>query len=609
TFQEWKPDIILLDLMMPHIDGFGVMEALKPLIPAEEFIPIIILTADVSAQTRMRALAAGAVDFVTKPFDVMEVTLRIKNFLRTRAIYLQLRDYNVILEEKVRERTAQLYEVNERINLIAAELNDVVWAASPDGKQLLYVNQTFEKVYGFPTDAVKRNTKLWLEVVHPEDRVIAEKSVEELREKGKATVEYRIVRPDSSVRWLLDRKSLLKDRHGNIQLMGGVVSDITERKSMEERILRTQRIESIGTLAGGIAHDLNNILSPILLSINILNSKLKDEKGQAILQVIETSTRRGADLVKQVLSFARGVSGERSMTQIRHVIDEVARMVRETFPKSITLRTDVPKDLPVISADVTQLHQVLMNLLINARDAMPRGGAITVRAEHVMVDQQFAAVHPQAKAGSYLLISVSDQGTGIPKEIVDKIFDPFFTTKEIGKGTGLGLSMVQFIVQNHGGYIDVQTEVGKGTTFKIYLPTVETIELAAPPETTKPPDGNGELILLVDDEASIREILKATLEAHGYEVITAADGTEAVTKYATLGQSISLVLTDIAMPFTDGIAMVHAIRRINPEAKVVALSGFVQNEETMRREFTRFLVKPFSADELLRTVSEIVHHH
>jgi signal transduction histidine kinase len=282
--------------------------------------------------------------------------------------------------------------------------------------------------------------------------------------------------------------------------------DITEKKQLEAHFLRAQRVERLGTLASGIAHDLNNILSPMLMGAQLLPLKFPDVNDQTrqMIKTIETSAQRGAGLVKQILSFARGVEGKRVSLQMNHLLLEIRKIIQQTLPKSIDIHADISPDLWMILGDVTQMHQVFMNLCVNARDAMPEGGVLQINAENLLLDEQYARMHLDANVGPYVVVTVTDTGTGIPPDILHRIFDPFFTTKEIGKGTGLGLSAVLGIVKSHGGFVDVQSEVNKGSTFKVYLP--------ASPSTALPTNehlelllGQQELILVVDDEAAIRE--------------------------------------------------------------------------------------------------------
>ena len=387
--------------------------------------------------------------------------------------------------------------------------------------------------------------------------------------------------------------------------------DITERKKLEQQFLRAQRMESIGTLAGGIAHDLNNILLPIMMSIELLKGISENPQAAEILATIEVSAKRGADIVRQVLSFARGMEGERMEVQPKHLLQDIETIIRDTFPKNIHREFSLPNNLWKILGDPTQLHQILLNLCVNARDAMSDGGKLTIEVENIVLDQQYAAMHIQAKAGKYVCINVTDSGSGIPPAILDKIFEPFFTTKEVGKGTGLGLSTVMAIVNSHGGFINAYSEPGKGTTFKVYLPAtdVSSDEGRDTASLPAPPRGNGETILMVDDEASILTITGRTLEAFGYRILTAADGTEALALYAQHRHKIAVVLTDMAMPIMDGAATIRALRKMNPTVKIIAASGLHSNGGTTRLSgdgVKYFLTKPYTAGTLLNAVRAIL---
>ena len=379
-------------------------------------------------------------------------------------------------------------------------------------------------------------------------------------------------------------------------------SDVTEAQRLEARLLRSQRMEGIGTLAGGIAHDLNNVLAPILMAIEVLGRKVTDPHGQRMLSILETSARRGADLVKQVLTFARGASGPAGLLDPSHIIREMERMARETFPKSIAVCAEVPRDLWQVLGQATPLQQVLMNLCVNARDAMPEGGTLTLRAWNAPVAGAAAGARG---ATPYVVIEVSDTGTGIPPEVVDRIFDPFFTTKPMGEGTGLGLSTTAAIVKSHEGFIDVDTAPGRGTAFKVFLPA----HTAAPPAAVRleaaMPEGKGQLILIIDDEPAIINIARETLEAYGYSVIAASSGEAALGIFRERRKDIRLALTDMSMPGLSGAATILALRAIDPAVRIVATSGRpLDGPEAL--PIQGFLPKPYSARTLLETVQATI---
>lgn len=401
--------------------------------------------------------------------------------------------------------------------------------------------------------------------------------------------------------------TLIRDNEGRPKSVLAINTDITEKKKIEAQFMRAQRMESLGTLAGGIAHDLNNILAPIMMSIDILGLTITDPQAKTILATIETSAKRGADIVRQVLSFARGLEGQRIEVQPRDLLKDLESIIKETFPKNIRLSFSISTEPGTILGDPTQLHQVLLNLCVNARDAMPNGGSLSVGVESCLLDEQYVAMNMQARPGRYVMISVTDSGTGMPRDLLDKIFDPFFTTKALNKGTGLGLSTVMAIVKSHQGIINVYSEPGKGTTFKVYLSGVEGSVEVGKDQSEQPSlfRGNGETILVVDDEASILTVTSQTLQAFGYRVLTATDGADAVATYAQHRDEIALVLTDMTMPVMDGAATIYALLRINPTIKVVAVSGLVANGGVAKLSgagIKHFLIKPYTANALLETL-------
>ena len=406
------------------------------------------------------------------------------------------------------------------------------------------------------------------------------------------------------------RCTLVRDKQGGPKSILTINTDITEKKKIEAQFMRAQRMEGIGTLAGGIAHDLNNILTPIMMSIEVLKSAATDPRSRSILETIEMSSKRGADIVRQVLSFARGVEGERVEIQPKHLLKDIQTILRTTFPKNIRMELSLPEECWTVLGDATQLHQVILNLCVNARDAMPDGGNLTITLENIVIDKHYAAAEVPCKLGRYIIINVVDSGLGIPAAILDKIFDPFFTTKEVGKGTGLGLSTVMAIVKSHEGFINVYSEPRRGTTFKVYLPAMEISCEAQKQKSGKlcASRGNGELILVIDDELSILNITSQTLEAFGYRVMTATDGVDALAAYLENKKAISLVLTDMAMPLMDGAAVIRALLKLNPAVKIIAASGLeaTGGAKAIDIGVKSFLTKPYTAETLLKTVAAIL---
>jgi two-component system CheB/CheR fusion protein len=378
-----------------------------------------------------------------------------------------------------------------------------------------------------------------------------------------------------------------------------------ERRQLEQQLFQAQKMETMGLLAGGIAHDLNNILAPMLMAASLIKGKLADPRDQAMADMIETSAQRGAGIIRQLLIFSRGQEGERVNVQVIPLLEEMVHILHETFPRNLDIKFSAPPALWTVKADPTQLHQVLMNLCVNARDAMPRGGHLTLKAENVRLTEEFTRQNPPASPGLHVVLSVSDTGEGIPPEVIDRIFDPFFTTKTIGHGTGLGLSTVLGIVRNHGGIVTVYSEPGKGSIFKVYLPASDLLETGPVKAESASPFGQSELILLVDDEIPIRDSIRELLEKRHYRVLSAANGEEGLRLFAQQPESVSLVLTDMMMPVMGGLDMIRAIRALSPKVRIIATSGL---DEPKRREelaalgVTEILAKPVTPAQLLKSL-------
>ncbi len=498
----------------------------------------------------------------------------------------------------------------ERFRLLASATSDALWDWDTTTDSLWW-SDTFYVVFGYDRATFGTTIDRWIACIHPDDTARVTASIKAARDGDAAcwTQEYRLKRHDGTVAWVSDRAHILRDATGRaIRLVGGM-TDITAQKQLQKQYLHAQRMESIGTLAGGIAHDLNNTLAPILMAIELLKLKNPAADTLKLLDTIETSTRRGAELVRQVLHFARGVEGKKVAVNVRHALKEIARITEETFPRNIAVALEAPRGLWIISADPSQLNQVLLNLAVNARDAMsPAGGTLTLSASNATIDRQLASACPGARPGPHVCIEIKDTGCGIPSGDLDRFFEPFFTTKGVGKGTGLGLSTAHTIAREHGGFLTVASEPGRGASFKIHLPAPPDRQPPPPPPTQAPhPPGAGETVLQIDDEPAILTVTRQTLEAFGYNVLTARDGAEGVALYAQHRTSISAVLTDLAMPIMDGPATIAALRRIDPEVRIIAASGN-NNGATNARLGTEtvrhFLPKPYSADTLLEIIHE-----
>ena len=574
-------DAYLVDYRLGDRTG---LELLHTVIAQGCKAPIILLTGQGDHEIDVEAMKAGAADYLDKSqlgAPLLERSIRYA-IERKRA------------EQKIREQAALLD--------IAT---DAILVRDLDSK-ILFWNKGAERLYGWDAETAigKYANQLLYKTAAPELEEIQQIVIHQDKWQG----ELRHVTKDHKDIVVESRWTLVHDDEEKPRSILVVNTDITEKKQLEAQFFHAQRMESLGTLAGGIAHDLNNVLAPMLMAAQFLQTRVHDEWSQQLLSMLEVNAKRGADLVKQVLSFARGLEDKRTILQVRHLIAEIKHIAQETFPKSIQLYTDIPNDLWTVSGDATQLHQVLMNLCVNARDAMPEGGTLSITAENLVIDENYARIRMDAKAGPYIVINTSDTGTGIAPDLLERIFEPFFTTKEHGKGTGLGLSTVNGIVKSHGGFVDVISYLGEGTQFKVYLPAVRAAETQYL-DDSELLSGKGELVLFVDDEASIREITKTLLEANTYQVLTASDGIEAITLYAKHKAEISVVLTDMMMPSMDGLTTIRTLQKINPQVKIIAVSGLVPSEtlnETTNAGVHTFLSKPYSARELLKTLHAVL---
>ena len=510
------------------------------------------------------------------------------------------------LQDITERKVAELRIQNQAALLDKAQ--DAIVVRGLDGR-IRYWNKSAERLYGWPALEAVGRPMAELLAFDPDDYRTAE---EELLRTGEWTGELdHRTRAGEGVtveaRW-----TLVRDDQGRPHEILAISTDITRRRQLEQQFLRAQRLESIGTLAGGIAHDLNNVLAPILLSADLLGQRLDDPDLRQSVETIGASARRGAELVRQVLAFARGLNGRQTPLAPVELVRDMVAIAVDTFPKNIRIETRVADPLPAVVGDPTQLQQVLINLSVNARDAMPDGGHLTLIADEVEFATPEAAGDLDAQAGRYVRLVVADTGTGIPPEIFDKIFDPFFTTKEFGKGTGLGLATSRSIIKSHGGFLRVETTPGQGTRFIVHLPVATPGAAPVPAagrDRIRP--GGGECILVVDDEEPVRRSAGRVLEAAGYRVLLAAGGREGIARFAAHAGEVALLLTDLMMPDLDGSALITALRARRPELPVLAVSGLDAPEPSAPGvpSGMAFLQKPFTAEELLTAVARALHPH
>jgi PAS domain S-box-containing protein len=513
--------------------------------------------------------------------------------------------FGIGLVEDITQRKQDEEKIREQAELLD-HAQDAILVRDLESK-ITYWNKGAERLYGWTRGEVagRNEFDLLCRTITPE----IGKAQKKVLQTGEWVGEMTQVTKAGEEVMVQSRWAMVRNHAGEPASILVINTNMTDRRKLEAQFLRAQRLESIGTLAGGIAHDLNNVLSPILLAAHLLRSRVNDPGMRKWIDTIESSAQRGAGILSQVLTFARGTTGKHATIQPKHLLKEMGKIASETFPRSIETALDLPKELWTITGDATQLHQVLMNLCVNARDAMPQGGTLSLSAENLYLKEDEARHFIDAAPGPYTVITVRDTGSGIPPNNLEKVFEPFFTTKEPGRGTGLGLSTAHAIIKGHKGFIRVNSVMGKGTEFRIFLPAHGSAEPLSPAEEAEAHlAGNGELILVIDDERMILSMTEEMFTAYGYRTLTALHGKEAVALYAREGQNISAVIVDMMMPHMDGAATIQALRRINPAVKILAMSGVPkENRNEGERSLVRhFLAKPFTATTLLKSLREVL---
>ncbi len=478
------------------------------------------------------------------------------------------------------------------------------------GGRLVESNAALERMLGYGKEELQN--RLFREFTHPEDVAAEVPSYEELvsGNRNHYQIEKRYVRKDGSFVWGLVNVSLLRSEEGEPDFTIFIIEDITERKHLENQFFQSQKMETIGKLAGGVAHDFNNLLT--VLSGYTQLCLLGVEEGDPMrgnLEEIRKATEKASALTHQLLAFSRRQIMDMKVIDLNAVLKDLDRMLRRIIGEDVELKTLLAQDLGRVRTDLSQIEQVILNLVVNARDAMPKGGTLLLETANVALDEEYARYHVGVRPGSYVVLSVTDTGCGMPAEVREHIFEPFFTTK--GKGTGLGLSTVYGIVKQSGGNIWVYSEVNRGTSFKVYLPRIEEeIDTLLPRDTKEPPPKGDETVLLVEDDTSVRELAARILRDQGYTVIEAIHGNEAIhlgRDYA--GREIHLLLTDVVMPQVGGRELVSRFRTLHPEAKVLFISGYsdlTMTHQALIKPGDPFLQKPFSPTTLAKKVREVL---
>ncbi|MEI6235170.1 MAG: response regulator [Planctomycetota bacterium] len=582
---ELRPDLVLMDVQLAGtMDGIAAAQAIR-----DQFsIPVVFLTAFSNQETLERAKLTEPFGYVLKPFSERELQTVVE-----MALYKH--------KSETKLRTSE-----ERFRQLAENIDEVFWISDPANTHVLYVSPAYEKVWGRTCESIYKNPREWFQAIHPEDREQVQKWTTQKLENVSTTVTYRIIRPDNSIRWISDRAFVLRNASGQAYRIVGTASDITETKNLEEHARKSQRMEAFGLMAGGVAHDFNNMMTIVIGYSDIWLSKLPANAPvrQALLSM-KNAGERAANLTKQLLAFSRQTILALKVLDLNEVVNNSNTILTSLIGENNQLVLMRHPSLPKIKADPGQVEQILINLAINACDAMPTGGRFVIQTGIESIDQEFAKTHSELKPGTHVVLSVSDTGFGMSPETLEHIFEPFFTTKDVGKGTGLGLAVVHGVMAQSGGAVTVVSTVGVGTTFKLYFPIYKDITSSEVQAEDLALHSGHETILIVEDEISLLTMTSDVLQTFGYHVLTAHNGEEALKLLENNNAAIHLMLTDVVMPGKNGRELADAVKPNWPELKIIFMSGYTE-DAVMRyginHEIVAFIQKPFSPFALLKKI-------
>jgi PAS domain S-box-containing protein len=561
----------------------------------------------------LTAFAAGQ-DFAQSDFALPDPATGGPKHIRTRAVMPRNRrgDWSRVLRVET-DRTAEhvavakISEREERFRQIAENLREVFWVSNADKSAIEYVSPAYETIWGRSAEEIYRNPGAFLEAIHPDDRPGVIESLGRQFD-GTYDIEYRVVRPDGEVRWVRDRAAPIADDAGNVYRIVGVADDITDLKKKDRDLQQAQKIEALGQLVGGIAHDFNNVLTIILGNLELLESRLRNPANLKLLARVIEAARREGRMVDELLLFSRNHELKQEPCDVNDLLYRMKELLQRTLGGGIEIHTRFHPESCVVNVDVSYLQTAIINLAINARDAMPRGGDLIIETDVVDLDAAFLTRNPDAAPGRFVMIAVTDTGTGIPAANLPHVFEPFFTTKDAGKGTGMGLAMVYGFVKQSGGHISVYSEDRRGTSFKIYLPAAAAKAESAPQAGAPAPaalTGGNELVLLVEDEDLVRETAATLLTTLGYRVVEAASGPEAF-EALKAHPDVDILFSDTVMPGgLTGLELARRVQKLNPRIKVLLTSGYLGDHSARMRKYAR-LRKPYSAADLASALRRVL---
>jgi two-component system cell cycle sensor histidine kinase/response regulator CckA len=641
-------DVVISDVVMPGaLDGYELCRRIKAT-PHRE-TPVMLLTSLSDPMDIIRGLECGADNFLTKPYNPEHLLDRLKTLLATRAtrgsaklrmgvkVFFMGREFTIssereqILdllistfedavrqnrelqhrEEELRAAKEELARyagsLEQRLQSVLASVPDVLFSLNPALTELYYISPASTAVLGYRPEELTADPGLWLRAAAAPDQPGPVSELTEIARSGRpATREYRLRQADGSVRWIRESVVPIADPIGRVVRVDGIARDITGERRLEEQVRVAQKIEAVGTLAGGVAHDFNNLLAVIKSSVDLVlaESGLSDQVRDDLREV-DQAAERATVLTRQLLAFGRKQVLEPRALDLNSLVSGTVKMLQRIIGADIRLVVGEVADVTTVHADPGQLEQVLMNLCVNARDAMPSGGELAIATDRVTLDEEFCLAHAWARPGDYVRLTVSDTGTGMDAATLTRIFEPFFTTKEMGRGTGLGLAVVYGIVKQHGGLLHVYSEVGIGTAFRIYFPFHE----AAPEARASGPAfevaGGTETLLLAEDDPTLRVMATRILERLGYRVIAVPNGAEALRAMQQGGNDIRLAILDVIMPGIGGREVFEAMRKIRPDLRVIFSTGYnpgTSQLEPIRALPADTLVKPYGLQTLARAV-------
>ncbi len=587
------PDIILSDYSMPRFNGLRAAQLLRQ---SGLNIPLILVSGTLGEEAAVEAMKEGAADYVLK--DRMA---RLGNAVQRVLEEKQLR-------QKRRQAEEALRASEEKFRQLAENINEVSWITSADLSELLYLSPSYEKVWGRAGRSLCQNSVAFLQAVLPEDRGSVLAALEELKRGEKIDLEFRLVRPDGQIRWVHSSGTAIRNESGVIYRLAGIAEDITQRMQTELQFRQAQKMEGIGQLAGGVAHDFNNILLIMRVNLELVlttDGTLGPTTRNRLTEIAQAA-ERAATLNRQLLTFSRSEAMQMRFLDLNDLTAGFTKMLRRIVGEHIRVQNDFAPTLPAIKADPGMIEQVLMNLAVNARDAMPNGGQLIIGTELAGIDPARAKLDPRTRAGHFACLSVRDTGTGIAPEIMPRIFEPFFTTKGVGQGTGLGLATVFGIAQQHNGWVDVSSQVGVGTTFRVFLP-LSSEEMAASGQTVaQDVRGGTEKVLLVEDDRGVRDAVLQILENYGYAVVEADSGIAAQKVWAEQGGQFDLLITNMVMPGgLTGLQLSERLRVQKPGLKVLLMTGYrteLARGATAGANGITLLHKPFSTRVFAETI-------